>query len=162
MRRRSLRGCLSLGPGPRGWPQNTQGSAPRPRARSPARQLLPLTFSVSILILSQWLKLMRLALSPVAPTLQIREKMNQGSISSGTRLSFAGGIFLMPWGQSGQHRAKARAVLSGLRKPGGGAHPLVSAAVLCLQQTGQGGPAAHVSPSDSVFQKAGPGFRARR
>ena len=60
--------------------------------------LLPLTFSIFILILSQWLKLMRLALSPVAPTLQIREKMNQGSISSGMRLSFSGDIFLRPWG----------------------------------------------------------------
>lgn len=39
---------------------------------------------------------MRLTLSPVAPTLQIREKMNQGSISSGMRLSFSEGIFLRP------------------------------------------------------------------
>lgn len=70
-----------------------------PRPWTPAQGLPPLTFSVFILILSQWLKLMRLALSPVAPTLQIREKMNQGSISSGMRLSFLGGIFLRPWGQ---------------------------------------------------------------
>lgn len=61
-------------------------------------ELPSLTFSIFILILSQWLKLTRLALSPVAPTLQIREKMNQGSISSGMRLSFSGGIFLLPWG----------------------------------------------------------------
>lgn len=75
---------------------------------------------------------MRLAVSPVAPTLQIREKMNQGSISSGMRLSFSGGIFLKPWGRKGEHRAKAETVLSGLRKPAGGGHPLASAAVLCL------------------------------
>lgn len=67
---------------------------------------IPLTFSTIILTLSQVLKLTRLALSPVAPTLQIREKINQGSISSGMRLSFSGGIFLRPWGQRGQHQAK--------------------------------------------------------
>lgn len=62
---------------------------------------------------------MRLAVSPVAPTLQIREKMNQGSISSGMRLSFSGGIFLKPWGQKGEHRAKAETVLSGPEEAGG-------------------------------------------
>lgn len=67
---------------------------------------IPLTFSIVILTLSQLLKLTRLELSPVAPTLQIREKTNQGSISSGMRLSFSGGIFLRPWGQRGQHQAK--------------------------------------------------------
>lgn len=64
---------------------------------------IPLTFSVVILTLSQLLKLTRLVVSPVAPTLQIREKMNQGSISSGIRLSFSGGIFLRPWGQRERH-----------------------------------------------------------
>lgn len=73
---------------------------------------------------------MRLTLSPVAPTLQIREKMNQGSISSGMRLSFSEGIFLRPWGQRRQHQAKAGTVLSSLRKPGDGGHP---PSVLCLQ-----------------------------
>ena len=68
----------------------------RPSPCTPAQGRLPLTFSVSILILSQWLKLLRLVLSPVAPTLQTREKMNQGSISSGMRLSFSDGIFLRP------------------------------------------------------------------
>lgn len=84
------------------------------------------------MVLSQWLKLMRLALSPVAPTLQIREKMNQGSISSRMRLSFSGGIFLRPWKQKGQHQAKAGTVLSGLRKLAGGGHPLASAAEFCV------------------------------
>ena len=86
---------LGLGDGPK--TPSIQRTHPRPW--TPAQELPPLTFSVFILILSQWLKLMRLALSPVAPTLQIREKMNQGSISSGMRLSFSGGIFLRPWGQ---------------------------------------------------------------
>lgn len=87
-------------PGPRGWLQNTQYLAHTSKTLKPS--LRPLTFCVFILILSQWLKLMRLAVSPVAPTLQIREKMNQGSISSGMRLSFSGGIFLRPWGQRGR------------------------------------------------------------
>lgn len=56
----------------------------------------PLTFSTAILVLSHWLKATRPRLSPVAPTLQIREKMNQGSTSSEMRLSFSGGIFLRP------------------------------------------------------------------
>lgn len=69
------------------------------RAEAPGPWGLPaLTCSFSILSLSQWLKLVRPLLSPVAPTLQIREKMNQGSINSVTRLSFSEGIFLRPWG----------------------------------------------------------------
>lgn len=122
------------GPGPKDGPGT-------PSLGSPARSLPPLTFSIFILILSQWLKLRRLALSPVAPTLQIKEKMNQGSISSGMRLSFSGGIFLRPWGQWGQHQAQARTVLSSLRKRGFGGHlgpPLHGLA--SPQQTGMGNP----------------------
>lgn len=114
-----------------------------PRPGSPARGLPPLTFSVFILILSQWLKLMRPALSPVAPTLQIREKMNQGSISSGMRLSFSGGIFLSPWKQRGQRKAKAATVLSGLRKLAGGGYLLASTAEFYVY-----------SGMDGVFQRS--------
>lgn len=85
-------GCLGLGDSPR--MPSIQHMCPT-RGR-PSWGLPHLTFSIIILILSQWLKLLRLALSPVAPTLQIREKMNHGSMSSGMRLSFSGGIFLRP------------------------------------------------------------------
>lgn len=49
---------------------------------------MDLTFSSAILFLSQALKRWRLAASPVQPTLHIREKRNQGSISSFRRSSF--------------------------------------------------------------------------
>lgn len=47
-----------------------------------------MTFSSAILFLSQALKRLQLAASPVLPTLHTREKKNQGSMSSFRRTRF--------------------------------------------------------------------------
>lgn len=58
---------------------------------------LLLTFSFAIFSLSHMLKATRPWESPVAPTLQIKANINQGSTSSLIRAAFSWGIFLMPW-----------------------------------------------------------------
>lgn len=58
---------------------------------------LLLTFSFAIFSLSHMLKATRPWESPVAPTLQIKANINQGSISSLIRAAFSWGILLIPW-----------------------------------------------------------------
>lgn len=123
--------------------------------RSPDLGVLPLTFSFTIFILSQLLKFTRLWLSPVAPTLQTREKMNQGSISSGMRLSFSGDIFLRPWGHKEEHWNKTGTALGSLQNCVGTCHGFVSP-----WHIGLSGLMAYVSQSDFCSRKPDLGFGA--